>query len=296
MISLLVLAAFPLFQTPAKPERLKPLVPAPENYTPKQEGTSRPKPSATTLRPGSTPNGPATHPDLAGGDLANLNAEGPRDLRDGRPLPFASDRPLLRIDGVEIHSQELNELVQYYRSFRSGSDDMMLQSAVKALLPLKVMQARFAVDLPDMYRNIEEAHEAAVAGEDFASVVARFSQDSEAPTDDGRYTFGRELAVQPFDRICHTTAANAYSAPFLTVYGYHFLQVLSYERGQKPSDDKSTMRHVLAMYPEMVKMEKAGKDLRVWIKQQVKAAKIEVLEVGMHNLVPSANRGQMVGQ
>ena len=296
MISLLALAVFSLFQAPVKPDRLKPLVPAPENYVPKKDGVFTPIPKATTLRPGSTPNDQVTHLDLAQNELSNLNAGGPRDLRDGRPLPFANDRPLLRIDGVEIHSGELNTLVQYYRSFRSGSDDAMLQAAVKALLPVKVMEAKFKSQLPNMYRNIEEAHEAALAGEEFASVVKRFSQDTEAQTDDGRYTFGRELAVQPFDRICHSTPVNAFSAPFLTVYGYHFLQVLDYQRGDKPKDDQSTMRHVLIMYPEMVQIEKQGKDVRGWIKQQVKAAKIEVLEVGMQNLVPPANRGQIAGQ
>jgi len=296
MISFLVLAAFPLFQTPAKPERLKPLVPAPENYQPKKDGNSTPKPSAPALRPGSTPSDQVINPGHLQNESLTINADGPRDLRDGRPLPFADNRPLLRIDGVEIHSGELNELVQYYRSFRSGSDDLLLQAAVKALLPVKVMQAKFQAQLPNMYRNIEEAHEAAVAGEDFASVVKRYSQDTEAPTDDARYTFGRERAVQPFDRISHTSLVESFSAPFLTVYGYHFLQVVGYERGEKPKDDKTTVRHVLIMFPEMVQMENEGKDVRVWIKQQVKAAKIEVLEVGMQNLVPPANRGQIINQ
>ncbi|MFK5954907.1 MAG: peptidylprolyl isomerase [Planctomycetota bacterium] len=292
MISILALAAFPLFQTPAKPDRLKPLVPAPEGYTPK--ATPAPKPAAVPEDSPFRSLGPTPQPQR--GALPTPSTKGPRDQKDGRPLPFSEDRPLLSIDGAVIRAGELNQLVSYYRSYRSGSDDMMLQAAVKALLPVKVMQAKFKAQLPDMYRNIEEAHEAAVAGEDFASVVKRFSQDSEAPTDDGRYTFGRDQAVQPFDRICHSTPVNGFSAPFLTVYGYHFLQVLDYQRGEKPKDDQSTSRHVLIMFPEMVQMEKEGKDVRSWIKQQVQAAKIEVLEAGMQNLVPPANRGQITGQ
>lgn len=293
MITLLALAAFPLFQTPEKPDRLKPLVPAPENYQPeKAEAPTIPTKPADLGGPFS---GPTTKPAFGEG-LTSAEVEGPRDLRDGRPLPFSQNRALLRIDGIEIQAEELNELVVYYRSFQTGSDDLMLQAAVKAMLPVKVMEARFQAQLPNMYRNIEEAHEAAVAGEDFASVVARFSGDTEAPTDDARYTFGREVAVQPFDRISHTSAVNAFSAPFLTVYGYHFLQVVDYERGDKPKDDKSTVRHVLIMFPEMVEIEERGEDVRAWIKQQVKAAKIEVLEVGMQNLVPPENRGQIVAQ
>lgn len=292
MISILALAAFPLFQTPENPERLKPLVPAPENYQPPKAGTSTAKPKPVDLT------GPFSAPpsELAAEDGTPAATEGPRDLRDGRELPFSTDRPLLNIDGVEIYARELNELVEYYRSFQSGSDNMLLQAAVKALLPAKVMEARFQAQLPSMFRNIEEAHEAAVAGEDFASVVARFSGDTEALTDDARYTFGREVAVQPFDRISHSLAVGAFSAPFLTVYGYHFLQVVSYERGDKPKNDKTTMRHVLIMFPEMVDMEKQGGNVRTWIKQQVKDAKIQILEAGMQNLVPPENRGQIVSK
>ncbi|MDA0666712.1 MAG: peptidylprolyl isomerase [Planctomycetota bacterium] len=292
MISILALAALPLFQAPEKPERLKPLVPAPENYQPPKLGTQTVKPKPVDQEDPFS----GAFRELSSENGSPLAVEGPRDLRDGRALPFSNDRPLLNIDGVEIYARELNELVEYYRSFQSGSDDMMLQAAVKALLPVKVMEARFQAQLPTLFRNIEEAHEAAVAGEDFASVVARFSGDTEAPTDDARYTFGREVAVQPFDRISHTSAVNAFSAPFLTVYGYHFLQVVSYERGDKPKDDQTTVRHVLIMFPEMVNIEKEGGDVRVWIKQQVKAAKIQVLEAGMQNLVPPENRGQIISQ
>jgi len=298
MITILALAAFSLFQTPAKPDRLRPLVPAPEGYAPKvpAKPAAQPNPSPFQSLGPNPLQSLEPSPQAKQGVTPAISTEGPRDLSDGRPLPFSTDRPLLSIDGAVIHATELNQLVAYYRSFRSGSDDLMLQAAVEALIPVKVMQAKFKAQLPDMYRNIEEAHQAAVAGEDFASVVKRFSQDSEATNDDGRYTFGRELAVQPFDRICHSTAVNAFSAPFLSVYGYHFLQVLAYERGEKPKDDKSTMRHVLIMFPEMLKIEKEGGDVRAWIKEQVKATKIEVLEAGMKNLVPPAYRGQIVSQ
>ena len=57
------------------------------------------------------------------------------------------------------------------------------------------------------------------------------------------------------------------SPPFLTVYGFHLVEVLEYERGQMPADDKSTMRHILIMYPGMIALEKEGKDVRKWIKE-----------------------------
>lgn len=287
MLSLLTLLAFPLLQDPGdKPDRQKPLVPAPEGFKPRDREPERP-PNNTTIGGGSFGNQGQANPAFGGGT-------GPRSLQSVAPLPFHEDRPLLRIDGVLISAAELNEMVAYYRSFRSGSDDLMLQDAVKALLPLKTMEAHFADQLPAMHRRIEQAREAVVNGTDFAAVVAEFSQDGEAPTPDGSYTFGREVAVQPFDRISHSTPIGELSASFLTVYGYHFLEMLAYERGAKPAEDQASMRHVLVMYPELAAMDEKGEDIRKWIKAKVKHARIEVLERGVENLVPPENRTQIV--
>jgi len=145
-----------------------------------------------------------------------------------------------------------------------------------------------------MIDEIDAAYAAIVGGEDFVEVVKRVSGDSEAPNDEGRYTFGREVAVQPFDRLCFTLPLNTLSPPFLTVYGFHLMEVMDYERGTAPADDQSTMRHILVMYPGMIELEEQGEDIRKWIKAQVKLAKIEVLEEGMENLVPPAYRSQIV--
>lgn len=294
MIPLLILASLPLLQEPDdQPARLQPLVPAPEGFDAKPKQVTPPQ-AAPIEKPAPADVKPVQMP-LPSGQVAF--AEGPtgaRSLKDGRPLPFAVDRPLLRVDGVEITAQELNDLVGYYRTFRSSSDDLMLQQAVKALLPMKVMAARFSLQLPDMLQSCEAARQQAAEGVPFEEVVSDFSADTEAPTPDGRYTFGREVAVQPFDYYGFVTPAGSLSPSFLTVYGYHFLEVMEYDLGDKPVDDQTTVRHVLVMFPEMVTLEKKGEDVRKWIKARVKEAKIEVLEPGMENLVPAANRGQVL--
>ncbi|MHC4824435.1 MAG: peptidylprolyl isomerase [Planctomycetota bacterium] len=287
MISILTLAAFPLLQEPSdKPSRQKPLVPAPEGFQPRADDAGKPKGPQVMAGPGvGNPAGPSVF----------SSGTGPRAESQQAAVPFHGDRPLLRIDGVVISSAELNQMVRYYRTFRSGSDDLLLQDAVKALLPVKTMEAHFADQLPVMHQRIEMAREAVRTGTEFAAVVSEYSQDTEAPTEDGRYTFGREVAVQPFDRISHSTGVDMLSESFLTVYGYHFLEVVGYERGDKPQDDKTTVRHVLVMFPELAARDQKGEEIRPWIKQLVKDAKIEVLEPGLKNLVPPENRSQVLG-
>lgn len=299
MISFLTLALCALPQEPIdETSRLKPLIPPPAQTEPQAKAPVSAPPKAA---PPKAPQQGTIQTFGAGGQNQAFgpqqvadSGEGPRPMDPNQKPPFDHNRTLLRVNGVDIRASEINELVMYYRSYRPGRSDMQITEAVQALIPLKVMSAHFKDDLPGMINQVDDAYAAIVGGEDFKDVAIRFSQDSEAPTDDGRYTFGRETAVQPFDRYSFTSPLNQLSPPFLTVYGFHLVQVLEYERGQLPADDKSTMRHILVMYPGMIALEKEGKDVRKWIKQQIKEAKIEVLESGMENLVPAANRKQIV--
>ncbi len=260
-------------QTPEKnSRRLQPLVPPAANAEPQ-----------TGVIAGAT----ATQPVDTG--------TGPRLLPTQEPLPFAYDRPLLEVDGERIMASELNELVLYYRSFRPGLTDTLLIDAVAALLPRTVLRARYGHDLTAMRAQTEDILSQLRAGRPFAEVAKDFSEDTEAPNPEGRYTFGRQRAVQPFDRVSFTAApGSGPQPPCLTVYGFHIIEPLSYERGLTPAEDQATMRHILVMYPGLHAMESSGKDVRAWIKEQVAAAKIRVLWPGLENLVPPENRSQIV--
>lgn len=282
LAALLLCAPLPAAQSHAEDlKRRTPLIPAPP-------AGSRPPAEARPAQPN-----PLLQQDGEPA-LAADSGSGPRPIPAGAP-PFAADRPLFTVDGAAITAFELNELVLYYRSFRPGADDLLLIDAMAALLPMKVMQARFAADLEPLRKKTEAARAALAAGRSFAAVVKEFSDDGEAEDPEGKYTFGRERAVQPFDRAAFTAAPGAgLTGPWLTVYGWHLIEPLAYERGATAKEDKATMRHVLAMYPRLLEIERSGGDVRAWIREQVAAAKIRVLESGLANLVPPERRSQVV--
>jgi len=287
ILSLLCLA--PLLPLQAEePERRKPLIPA------KQQDASKEAPAKqepAEKAPANPFTGAQQGNPFAGlEDTGKVQEPWPRNFKDPTPPPFNTDRPVLRVNGIAIQSRELNQLVSYYRSFRPGSDALLLIDAVSALLPLKVMEAHFASDLPAMKSKIEEAAMSIKAGTDFAEVVQQFSDDTEAPTPDARYTFGREMAVQPFDWYSFTSMEGRLTAPILTKYGYHIIEVVGHEAKPMPADDTVDVRHVLVMYPGLKELEEGGTDIRKWIQEQVQAAEIEVLEVGLENLVPPEYR------
>lgn len=249
-------------------------------------------PGSTTETPTETPEGSSGAEDSEGGGITTVPGSSietpkqPRELPANLKLPFTSNRKLIDVNGNSISTAELNQVVAYYQTFRPGSIDLLLRDAVEALLPSKVMAIRYRADLPAMKERIEQALADIRSGKlSWSEAVAKYSDDAEAENPEGKYVFGRERAVQPFDRFSHTGRIGQIHGPFLTVYGYHFLEILDYERGATPADDKTTVRHVLVMYPDLKKRDAADEDIRAFIKAAVRAAKKTVLERGSANLI-----------
>ncbi len=210
------------------------------------------------------------------------------------PPDWPPRRVLFLVDGVPLRAGELAALVAYFRTFRNAPDGELWRDAFAAWLPRVVMRARFAHRLPELHARVAAAAAELAAGADFAAVVARRSDDTEAPTPDGRYRFPRLRAVQPFDLFAFTEPVGRLSPPFLTKYGVPVLQVTARFPGDSPAEDEVEVRHVLAMYPELVALERAGEDVRAWIAARVDEAHLVVLERSALALVPPERRPQVV--
>lgn len=272
------------------------LIPASEATPEAEAATPQPAPTQQAA-PGAAPNqgvvrniGQQDASRFGQGRDAALDPD-PNQPRPNLPratTPYTSNRPILDVNGVAITSAELNEMVIYYQGFRQNVVDLHLQNAVKALLPLKVMESKYRADLPAMKQRIDAAVSEIKAGTAWVDVVAKYSDDGEAENPEGVYIMGRQRAVQPFDRYSHSGKLNQLVGPFLTVYGYHVLEITKYERGAEAKDDKATVRHILVMYPGLKKMDQDGVEIRPFIKAEVKAAKIKALEAASANLVPNS--------
>jgi PPIC-type peptidyl-prolyl cis-trans isomerase-like protein len=221
---------------------------------------------------------------------AKLDPKQPRPLNPRARKPFVLDRPILQVNEQTIQTEELNELVVYYQGFKQEVVDLHLQAAVKALLPKVVIRGLFQDQLPQMRKRILAAQATIRSGQPWAEVAAEFSDDYDEENPEGTYHMARERAVQPFDRLAHSGHVGQLVGPFLTVYGFHLLEITGYQQGPEAKDDQSTVRHILVMYPGLKKLDDQGQDLRSFIKAQVKAAKIEALEPGSANLVPIDHR------
>ncbi len=207
---------------------------------------------------------------------------------------FNIPRVLLSINGQHIHSDEVNEMVDYYRTYRSQeSTQSLILKAVATIIPQKLMLSVLPAEAVVLKEEIEQLHLKLSSGESFEQLAKQYSQDSEAPTADGRYTFARERTVYPFDIYSFTVKVNDYSAPFVTKYGYHILQPLRFIHDDTKADLQVEVRHILLMYPTMIALEKAEEDVREYIENKLQQAKIVVYEIGLKNIVAHDLRDQL---
>ena len=207
---------------------------------------------------------------------------------------FSTPRILLSVNQQHIHSDEVNDLVKYYRTYREQeSTASLIRRAIATLIPQKLMLAVLASEAKELEEQIASIHTELVNGGDFEQLAMQFSQDSEAPTADGRYTFKREQTVHPFDLYSFTTAVNNYSPAFITKYGYHILQPLHFIDGATPADLKVEVRHILLMYPTMTALEENEQDVREYIEHQRQQAKIVIYDLGLKNIIAHDLRDQV---
>ena len=207
---------------------------------------------------------------------------------------FSTPRIVLSVNQQHIHSDEVNDLVKYYRTYREQeSTASLIRRAIATLIPQKLMLAVLASEAKELEEQIASIHAELMNGSDFEQLAMQFSQDSEAPTADGRYTFKREQTVHPFDLYSFTTAVNDYSPAFITKYGYHILQPLHFIDGATPADLKVEVRHILLMYPTMTALEENKQDVREYIEQQRQQAKIVIYDLGLKNIIAHDLRDQV---
>jgi peptidyl-prolyl cis-trans isomerase SurA len=206
---------------------------------------------------------------------------------------FIHSRVIMSVNGIDIHSDEVNQLVSYYQSYRQESVASLMRRAVKTIIPQKIMLAHLASEEQELRNKINTINSEILAGENFGDIIIQYSQDSEAPTADGRYTFGREQTVYPFDYLSFTITENEVSPPFVSKYGYHILQPLSRTTAESPKQQEVEVRHLLLMYPTLHHLNEDGADIREYIDTQVQQAEILIYEIGLKNLVEADLRDQV---
>lgn len=104
------------------------------------------------------------------------------------------------------------------------------------------------------YTKITDIRNKALAGENFASLAASFSEDPSAKMNNGDLGFFTALQmVYPFESAAYTTSVGKVSNPVRTKFGYHLVQVTA----RQPARGEVEVAHIMIRTGENKDNEKA---------------------------------------
>jgi len=152
-----------------------------------------------------------------------------------------------------------------------GSDRVVQQAKVRHVL-IKASAIRNSSEARELAQQL---HDRVVAGEDFAAVARKYSDDPGSALSGGNLDWvSPGQMVDEFEQAMNATAAGAVSDVFETQYGFHFLQVQE-RREQDTSDDYRKMQARNAVWKR-----KFDTELEAWLRELRNEAFVEIKNPG----------------
>lgn len=150
---------------------------------------------------------------------------------------------------------------------RGGATHLQDEISVRHILlkPSQVRSEEATKTLADkLYQRV-------MAGEDFASLAKKFSDDPASAIHGGSLNWVDPNALVPeFRKVMSETAVGDISQPFKTQYGWHILQV----QGRRATDNSADYRKQQAM--NVLYSRKYEQELQVWLQQLRDEAYVEI--------------------
>ena len=193
-----------------------------------------------------------------------------------------ADRVVLRVSGVEIRKSEVDDLVGYLKSYRSGPDGVLVRDALeRALIPLAAMRARYKDRLSEMQARAESLRGEVAGGKDFAEVARANSDDRVTGPNGGDLgIFSREEMKLSFARGAFTAKKGEIPVPVWSPFGLHLLRVDDVMAGEKPAQDRVRARHILVGY------DPKDSNFYQTLNKLIDEANVEVVDPAFRNAVP----------
>jgi peptidyl-prolyl cis-trans isomerase SurA len=117
----------------------------------------------------------------------------------------------------------------------------------------------------------ERLHQRLQAGEDFATLAKRFSEDPGSALNGGDLNWIDPNALVPeFRAVMANTPAGQLSKPFQSPFGWHVLEVL----GRRATDSSAQFREQQAL--TALRNRKYDEELQTWLRQIRDEAYVEV--------------------
>jgi peptidyl-prolyl cis-trans isomerase SurA len=123
----------------------------------------------------------------------------------------------------------------------------------------------------DAKRLVERLYERILAGENFADLAKKFSEDPGSALNGGTLNWiDPSVLVPEFREVMNSTPAGELSKPFKSPYGWHVLEVL----GRRATDSSAQFREQQAL--TVLRNRKYDEELQAWLRQIRDEAYVEI--------------------
>ena len=150
---------------------------------------------------------------------------------------------------------------------RGGDSQVREETHVRHIL-IKPSEIRSEAEA---HRLVQRLYERIVAGEDFAELAKRYSEDPGSALHGGDLNWiDPQVLVPEFRQVMANTPSGELSKPFKSPYGWHVLQVL----GRRATDTSAEFREQQAV--NALRNRKYEEELQAWLRQIRDEAYVEI--------------------
>jgi hypothetical protein len=161
------------------------------------------------------------------------------------------DKVVLVADGEAATEAEVQSMYDFYRQAPNGrSDDLLMQSAMRAVAQQKAALAAFRAGSAAKLEQMNKLRQQIADGADFAEVARAHSACPSKAQGGDLGKFGRGMMDPMFERAAFSLKLGEVSDIVQSSFGYHLIKATGRESGKEAAQDQVQASHILLMFDE----------------------------------------------
>ncbi len=163
-------------------------------------------------------------------------------------LSFYQNTPVIRVNGLLIPADGIQDLYEYFVSFRTEDDAHLKLEACENWIGAYAVAGQWPETVDPTINFLIGIREQARLGGNFVNLVVENTQEPGSDETGGVLpTVGRGMMVPIFEMYAFTNPVGQVSGPFPTMFGWHLIEIIS-RNNDDPGNPTVDARHLLRVH------------------------------------------------